>query len=94
VVCGHRCRTCGDFENVSTLVELCTKRKEDETSPSANIRCPSSTIGHMLVNLKKSSGNTCETHGVGPVFERGRRHRGRGGRDLHDESYHLTSSMA
>jgi len=62
VVCGHRCRTCGDFENVSTLVELCAKRTEDETSPSANIRCPSSTIGHMLVNLKKSSGNTCETH--------------------------------
>jgi hypothetical protein len=61
MVWDHRCRTWGDFENVSTLVELCAKRTEDETSPSANIRCPSSTIGHMLVNLKKSSGNTYET---------------------------------
>jgi hypothetical protein len=90
VVCGHRCRTCGDFENVSTLVELCAKRTEDETSPSANIRCPSSTIGHMLVNLKKSSGNICETHQM-----KGKRGGGGGrNKDLHDESYHLTSSMA
>ena len=88
VVCGHRCRTCGDFENMSTLVELCAKITEDETSPSANIRCPSSTIGHMLVNLKKSSGNTCEAHQT--------QGRGGGGRnkDLHNESYHLTSSTA
>jgi hypothetical protein len=59
LVYGHRCRTCGDFENVSTLVELRANRTEDEMSPSANIRCPSSTIGHMLVNVMKSSGNTC-----------------------------------
>ena len=88
MVCGYRNRTCGDFENVSTLVELYAKRTEVETSPSANIRCPSSTIGHMLVNVKKSSGNTCETH------QTQGKEGGQGTKDLHDESYHLTSSTA
>lgn len=86
MVYGYRCRTCGDFENVSTLVELCAKRTKNETSPSANIRCPSSTIGHMLVNLKIIIGK----------YMRDTPNAGEGGsnRDLHDESYHLTSSMA
>ncbi len=47
---------CGDFENVSTPVEQCAKTMENKTSPSANIRCPSSTIGHMLVKFEEIIG--------------------------------------
>jgi hypothetical protein len=77
----------GDFENVSTLVKLCAKRTEYETSPSANIRCPSSTIGHMLVNFKEIIGKYMRDT-LNAVEGGGRN------KDLHDESYHLTSSMA
>ena len=52
---------------VSTLVDQCQKEQNVKRVPQMKIRCPSSTIGHMLVNLnlKKSSGNAlgnaCET---------------------------------